>query len=153
MENEDYIIDGNFAEAGLALNSQGRRELKSAGIWGLIMSIFGFLSAGIMSLSGFSILAVFNSGMPGMDQPGMEAMNGMGILIIVLGLIFMLPVVYLLRFSIKAMKAESKIDTYDLGLTISLLKKSFMSYAIIVLVSFIFYIIWIVYLGVSVGSM
>lgn len=141
MEDHRHIImDDTLAAANVVLTPGAQGHLRTAGIWGILLSIMGFLYAAMIVVSGI-FLTVMSSTMGLGAQEGI--MTGMGIFMIIMGLIFIIPMVFLLRFSILSLKAGAAMKTYMLTNAISHLKTFFMSFGIMTLLSIALYFIWI----------
>lgn len=139
-DNRHIIIDDTLAEANVVLTPGAQKHLRTSGIWGILLSIFGFLYSATIIFGGGGIM-VMSSTLGLGAQEGV--MTGMGIFMIISGLVFIIPMVYLLRFSILSLKAGASMKTYVLTDAISHLKTFFMSLGIVTLLSVFLYFVWI----------
>lgn len=148
-DNKHIIIDDTLAEANVVLTPGAQSHLRTSGIWGILLSIFGFLYSMIIVLAGISIITMSSTLGLG-SQEGV--MTGMGVFMIVMGLVFIIPIVFLLRFSIQSLKAGASMKTYMLTNAISHLKTFFMTFGIMTLLSVLLYFIWIFSIAFSVNA-
>lgn len=133
-----------MAEQHIVLTRESRIDLRSTGIWAMIISVLGIIGVTILIISGFSMIFIApNSlGAGNMNSFDMKVFSYMGIFFLILAFIFLIPCVYLFRFSLHAMKADSSA-IFQVETTFKFLKKAFMSYVIISGVSILLYFVWI----------
>jgi len=136
------IIDDTLADQHIILTRESRIDLRSAGTWAMMISVLGIIGVVILIISGISLLFfVSNTGISGPDLNRPDVFNYMGLFFFLMAAIFLIPCIYLFRFSLHAMKADSSA-IFQIETTFKFLKKAFMSYVIIVGVSIILYFIW-----------
>jgi hypothetical protein len=91
-----------------------KTNLKTTSSWTEILSIFNFIGAGFLALTGIALIAVAGF-MPDLEYGYMSYTPDIilfaGILYLVMGIILFFPALYLFRFSQKMNKALSKEDT------------------------------------------
>ena len=146
MEDRHIIIDDTLAEHGIVLSTGAQKDLRTAGMWGILLSIFGFIYALIIVFSGITMLTIFQT-MPSIPASQQGTLSGMGVFMIIAGLAFIVPTFFLLRFSMNALKANSSMKTYTLTETMSHLKLSFMTFGLMILFSMFLYFIGIIYIA------
>jgi hypothetical protein len=139
-DHRHLIIDDTLAEVNIVLTPGAQGHLRTTGIWGIILSIMGFLYSGIIIIGGISVMVMSSTMGLGAEE---GIITGMGIFMTIIGLIFIVPMIFLLRFSILSLKAGASMKTYMLTDAISYLKTFFMSFGIITLLSVFLYFIWI----------
>ena len=140
-DHRHMIMDDTLAAANVVLTPGAQGHLRTAGIWGILLSILGFLYLGMIVIGGISIM-MMSSTMGLGAQEGV--MTAMGIFMMLMGLIFIVPTVFLLRFSILSLKAGASMKTYMLTDAISYLKTFFMSFGILTLLFIALYFISII---------
>jgi len=151
MEDRHIIIDDTLAEHGIALSARAQKDLRKTGMWGILLSIFGFIYVLVIIFSGIVMLTMFQTIGAGIPASQQGAMTSMGVFVIIGGAVFIVPVIFLLRFSINALKANASMKSDTLTETISHLKLSFMTFGLMILFSMLLYFGWIAYVGISGG--
>ncbi len=144
MENQDQIImDDVFADNGAILTNETQKEFRTIGIWSLLLAIFGVLFILMFLLSSVSFFMMFTSS----NVPELEAMKGLGFLMLIMSSIFVVPVVFLFRFSFKALKMRKISDSNEVLKTIQFLKSFFLYLVISIIGSFILMMFWSMYMA------
>lgn len=96
----DKNIDGN----GLVITDQSRAYLTEVAKWGKFLAIVGFISIAFMVVAGIIMSLFMGTAMDSLDGAGaMGFMSGtfLSMFYIVFALIYIMPILYLYRFSNK----------------------------------------------------
>jgi len=126
------------------------RHLKSAGKWSMFIGIIGFILLGIIIIAGIlagTFLAAFNSGDSGTKLPDALIMA----IIIAAGVICLLHVFFLVRFSKHASNAARMNDSTEFKKAIKSLKLYFIYIGILIIILLSGYLAAFVISGSSVS--
>ena len=126
------------------------RHLKSAGKWSMFIGIIGFILLGIIIIAGIlagTFLAAFNSGESGTKLPDALIMA----IIIAAGVICLLHVFFLVRFSKHASNAARMNDSTEFKKAIKSLKLYFIYIGILIIILLSGYLAAFVISGSSVS--
>ena len=126
------------------------RHLKSAGKWSMFIGIIGFILLGIIIIAGIlagTFLAAFNSGDSGTKLPDALIMA----IIIAAGVICLLHVFFLVRFSKHASNAVKMNDSTEFKKAIKSLKLYFIYIGILIIILLSGYLAAFVISGSSVS--
>ncbi|HEY9124390.1 MAG TPA: hypothetical protein PK252_02405 [Bacteroidales bacterium] len=150
MEDNSQIIETVVAgEKKLELNEEALNELTQIRKWAMFFSVLGFIFIALMVFAGL-IMAALSSGLAGAGL-GKLPMVFVGILYLALGIIYILPVIYLYRFSVDAKIAIESKDAILIASALKSLKKHFRFIGVFTIVIFSIYVLAII--GFAIGRM
>jgi hypothetical protein len=125
-------------ESSLCLDSEGIADLKNGRGWALFLVILGFVGIGFLVIAA---IAMFVAG----SAIGGGAMTGiLGLAYIVIAGIYIIPLIFLLRFTSSVATACNQSDSSALKMAIRNLRLHFKSLGIIIIAMVIIYIIVII---------
>jgi len=138
METTYQNYDNGLQNRQLVLTYESVSYLQAIAKWTTFFSILGFVFIGIMVVFGLlmtTFMPTFfaNSGYPFMSY--------LGFIYVVFALIYIMPVIYLYRFSTIAKKAISKNDSNDIITALKNLKSHFKFVGIITILILFLYLI------------
>lgn len=134
-----------FDSFELQLNSDAKDFLRGAASWGMGFAILGFIGSGLILL--MALVMIATGGM----QSGMPTAS-MGILYLIIGIMYFLPMLFLLKFSNNAKRALDESNNQQLTDSFKNLKNHFLSAVISVIVIFVTTIIFVVVMAATVAS-
>ncbi len=141
-DENNIIMDDSIMESGAKLTHETQKEIRTIGIWGMFLTVIGIISIMMFALSGFSVY--FASKTMGVGVPSMV---GLSVFMFALGVFTIVPVIYLLRFSLKAIRMRNVTDSEELMSWVVLLKNFFMFLSIMIIVMTVFFIGWSMYMA------
>lgn len=147
-------LDYNMSEQ-TALSEQAYTHLRKSGGWAMFLAILGFLGAGIMILSGVGLSAMSGFGGNELSEfmPFRPIM--LGLLYLGIGLIYLIPIIYLYRFAQKAREIGQSRHLPGLEQVLQLQFRVYQITGIMVILFIVLYIVIIfafVSFGMSMGS-
>ena len=122
----------------LVLNSESVRYLKTIASWTTFFSIAGFIFIGFMIVFGLVINTFMTAAFAAAGNPVMQYM---GFLYVALSLIYIMPVLYLYRFSTLAKSAIRNSDSVQIISALKNLKSHFKYVGIFTIVILALYIL------------
>lgn len=126
----------------LTLNENSVTNLDIIRKWSMFFSILGFIWLGLIAvfIIGFSIIP-FN--LPGRNTMGVEslAMVPVIIMLIVMGVLYFFPIIYLYKFAKYSKTAINDLDSESADLAFLYLKKNFQFMGILTIVVLALYIL------------
>lgn len=139
----------------LQLDHEGTGYLTQAAKWGRFLSIVGFIMVGLLIIFSFfavSIIAAFQGyGRGGADNTGMAALGGVvTFFYIAIALLWLMPVLYLYRFSTKMLAALRTHDQVLINQSFKNLKSCFRFMGIMTIIVLSFYALALV-IGIGAG--
>lgn len=146
---EYNVLDEKTVQSeDLVLNQDGKDDLQSGRKWALFILILGYISCG------FLVLAALVMFVMGSTMNSTLGFNGglIGLLYLVIGGIYVIPLIYLTKFIQKSALACNQNDSNALGLAIKNLKMTFKSIGIMTIVLIGLYIVFAIVLGVMAVS-
>jgi hypothetical protein len=91
---EEKNLDSNMQQAsGLEISAEGKQNLLETSKWAIFFTVLGFIGIGLMILGGL-VMFIMSSTIPGGGQLGF-----MGIFYLIFAVLYIFPVIYLMRFS------------------------------------------------------
>lgn len=147
MENEnissplDHMAGGGKSD--LVISSETISYLSEAGKWSKFIAIMGFVLVGFMVLVGLFSGTIFSAlgQQSGMPLPGFA----FGLIYVVLGAIYFVPLLYLFNFSTKIRSAVSSGNNYELNEAFKNLKSHYKYIGILMIILISIYIM--IFLG------
>lgn len=150
MEDNSQSMETVVAgEKKLELNEDALTELTQIRKWAMFFSVLGFIFIGLMAFAGLIMFAM-SSSLAGAGL-GKVPMALIGILYFALGIIYILPVIYLYRFSVDAKNAIESKDAVLIASALKSLKKHFRFIGVFTIGIFGIYILAII--GFAIGKM
>jgi len=132
-------LDNNIDSIKKDLELRTRKLFATAGKWGRVLAILGFIGCGLMLLGGVGIMAA------GARIPGMGSGTPIFLLMYILfAILYFLPTLYLYRFSVAAIDTGRTGSPEDLSNAALYIKKLFKFTGIMVLVIIGLYILLII---------
>ena len=128
----------------LTITSAAKNFLKETAKWTKFLAIIGFILIGLMLIIAAFSTTIFN--LLGTMQPGMPANLGltMAVTYLVLAIIYLLPVYYLLQFSMKLKKALSTKNDETLAKAFEMLKSHYKFIGVFTIITLSLYALLIV---------
>lgn len=123
----------------IRLNELAITSLNEIRKWTLFFGILGIVGVAFMAIIGVVAMFIIPSFNQGMNAPYPTAF--LGIFYLILGVIYILPIIYLIQFSSKIKKALNFKDEDQLSYAFNALKFHFRTVGIIILVIISIYII------------
>lgn len=154
MENEN-VLDGNLT-GGILVNDVAKRAFSETGSWGKFFAILGFIFASFMVIAGIAMMSVMGSLGDTLGASGMPSGLGigMGVFYILLAALYIMPSLYLWRFS---SKVKESINTNNQDMftdAIVNLKSCYKFFGIMTIAMFVLYLVAMIGLatfGVGMG--
>ncbi len=141
-------LDSQLSNEQLSLNPEIRSFLKETAKWTFFISIIGFIYVGIIVIAGIAM--GFSSGfMPDTGTPMPISMGAIGIVYAILGLVTLIPFLYLFRFSTNMSTALRNNSESSLTASFSNLKSHYKFYGIFIIVALGIYVL--ILIGVVIG--
>ena len=128
----------------LTITNAAKNFLKETAKWTKFLAIIGFILIGLMLIIAAFSTTIFN--LLGTMQPGMPANLGltMAVTYLVLAIIYLLPVYYLLQFSMKLKKALSTKNDETLAKAFEMLKSHYKFIGVFTIITLSLYTLLIV---------
>ena len=128
----------------LTITNAAKNFLKETAKWTKFLAIIGFILIGLMLIIAAFSTTIFN--LLGTMQPGMPANLGltMAVTYLVLAIIYLLPVYYLLQFSMKLKKALSTKNDETLAKAFEMLKSHYKFIGVFTIITLSLYALLIV---------
>ncbi len=149
MENEN-VLDGGLT-GGIIVNDVAKRAFSETGSWGKFFAVLGFIVSGFMVIAAFAMMFVMGS--IGDSLSGAAGLSsgigvGIGLLYLLLAALYIMPCLYLWRFSSKIKTSINTNDQDQFAEAIVNLKSCYKFFGIMTIVMIAFYIIAIIAAGV-----
>lgn len=144
-------LDNGLSDESLALNPQIRSFLKETAKWTFFISIIGFIYVGLIVIAGIG-LGFSSSFMPDTGPNPMPfSLGALGAFYAILGLITLIPFLYLFRFSTNMSAALRNNNESSLTASFSNLKSHYKFYGIFIIVILVIYVFIIIgaFIGLS----
>ena len=138
METTYQNYDNGLQNRQLVLTYESVSYLQAIAKWTTFFSILGFVFIGIMVVFGLLMTTFMPTFFANSGNP---IMSYLGFIYVVFALIYIMPVIYLYRFSTIAKKAISKNDSNDIITALKNLKSHFKSVGIITILILFLYLI------------
>lgn len=123
---EDSTLDNNFnTKTELQIDAASRKYLKETSKWAKFLSIVGFISVGLMILMALFIGTIYSTMMPELGQVQGFPMWIMSAFYILIGILYIMPMLYLYRFATKVQLALIRDDQIELTSSFENLKSLF----------------------------
>lgn len=149
----EHFNDSSFNSFELQITEAARQHLKTAAGWGLFISITGFVLLGFGLLSSLLMIA----GGSAVEQAAMGAMPfsmataGFSYLLFIV--FWMIPLVFLFRFSSKTRNAVADLNSEELTAAFANLKNNFMFTGIVIILSIVGFITMLIMMITLAASM
>jgi len=141
-------METNLENRRIEIEGESLNHLNTTRKWTMFLAIMGFIFLGIMMLVGI-IAGVFLSAFDtGLESTGISGML-MGLFIILMGVVYFFPILYLFRFSKHTAKAISTLDKEELYKAIKNLKSYFVYIGILIIIVLAVYAVALVVAGTS----
>lgn len=127
---ENYEGKSAFETFEMQVTQQAQDFLRTAGGWGLFLSIVGFLACGLGLIGS---LGMFAAGANAMGEIGVPV-GTMGIIFLIGTLVMLLPVIYLFKFSMGVRQAVTDNNTESITKAFKSLKNYFLWAGILTIV-------------------
>ena len=139
----------NEQPQGLSINLESRDFLRNTARWGKFLAIVGFVGVGLMVL--FGIMALFMG-----TSLGGGAISGafLSLFYLLFGVLYLLPVLYLHRFSSSMQDGLATGDEEIIAASFKNLKSlfKFMGVFTIIFLGFYALVLFAMFFGVAIGS-
>lgn len=143
MENQEFnVSELNISQEPIRLNELAITSLTETRKWTNFFAILGIIGIGLMVLFAFIMLLVLPMINADSAMPFPPAL--FGIVYLVLGAIYILPVIFLLRFSSLLRKAIHSTDENLMGLALKNLALHFRTVGILTIAIISLYVIFII---------
>jgi len=116
-----------FESLNAELTNTSISYLKESAKWGRFLSILGFILSGLMILASLFMMTAFSSFPGGADFGPMGALPGvaMGLIYILIALLYLLPSLFLFRFSKNTLQAINSSNSSQITTAFKNLKSMF----------------------------
>lgn len=145
MEN-NILDEKTSVPSNLGIDAESVRYLKEGRGWAMFLAILGFVGIGFIFIAA---IAMFVAGSVMSSQLGFPGAL-LGVAYLILGALWILPVIYLFSFAQKAGAACKNNDTQSLSEAIKSLRTHFKIKGIMYIIMIALYII-IIFVAVAVG--
>jgi hypothetical protein len=146
LQSMETVVAG---EKKLELNEDALNELTQIRKWTMFFSVLGFIFIALIVFAGL-IMAAMSSSLASAGL-GKVPMVLLGVIYLALGVIYILPVIYLYKFSVDAKNAIESKDSALIALALKSLKKHYRFIGVFTIVIFGIYILAI--LGFAIGRL
>jgi len=132
-------IQEQTKDKSLEISKPSESYLKETSNWALFFSILGFIGIGFMILASIIVTSIFSF----IDDPNLPSFFGpiIGIAYFIFALIYILPLIYLYRFSTNMKNAIEKKDGNNLEIAFKNFKSHFKYIGIITIIIMGLYIL------------
>ena len=137
MNSETESPTVNSGSEQLVINQASRTFLAETARWAKILSIIGFVGMGFMIIGGFFFIVAFSVFDMPSDMP--FAPSWIGLLYIVLGIVYLFPLLYLFRFATKMKDALVHLQQSTLDIAFSNLKSLYKFIGIFMIITLVLY--------------
>ncbi|PLX11560.1 MAG: hypothetical protein C0597_14875 [Marinilabiliales bacterium] len=148
MENNEknQVAPKNGTE--LIIDTQTKQNLDETRKWTMFFAILGFIGIGFMVLAALILLIIGIFGSSYWNNREAVMFGGLSALYLVLGAIYFLPILYLLKFSTNMKNAIEKAEQSKLTSAFDYLKSHYKFVGILTIILFAVYILAAVVIGI-----
>jgi len=127
----------------LEITTEIGEQLKRAGGWAMFLSILGFVAVGFMVMAGVVVSIVF-AALPGDLTNALPFPSFLlGLIYLVFAAVYLIPVLYLFRFSNGIKKAVQQSDQDQLGKAFTNLKAHYRFFGILTIAMIVLYFVFL----------
>lgn len=138
METTSQTSENEFQNNQLVLTNEAIVYLKTIASWTTFFSILGFVFVGLMVVMGFGMTLFMSSVFATAGKPFMAYI---GLVYAVFAVIYLMPVIYLYRFSTVVKRAIQNCDSNDIMLAFKNLKSHYKFMGILTIVILALYLV------------
>ncbi|NOY50920.1 MAG: hypothetical protein GXO88_10215 [Chlorobi bacterium] len=121
----------------LTVNQRTKKYLNQIRNWAMFFAVLGFVGIGIMVVAGLFVSTIFSTMSSGESMP--DGFQYIGLIYVVLAMVYLPPLIYLLKFSTKMQKAVYEIDNFSFEDAFKNLKSHFKFMGIFTIVMLVLY--------------
>lgn len=143
-----------FENLNAELTNTSISYLKESAKWGRFLSILGFILSGLMILGSLFMMTVFSSIPASTDLGPMSALPGaaMGLMYIFIALLYLLPSLFLFRFSKNTLQAINSSNSSQITTAFKNLKSMFKFMGIAAIIFIGIYVIGIIIAAIGLAA-
>ncbi len=134
MEDQEILTEETRE---LTVNQRTKKYLNQIRNWTMFFAVLGFVGIGIMVVAGLFVSTIFSAYNPSGSMPA--GYQYLGFVYVVLAMVYLPPLVYLLKFSTKMKDAIYKSDNFSLENAFRNLKSHFKFMGIFTIVMIVLY--------------
>lgn len=146
-----YFNHGEENNTGLTVNETVKAYLLEGARWGKFIAIFGIVIAGLMLLGGLAVMMAGGAAVAMAGGPAIAPVF-LGVIYIAFSLVYLYPMIALLRYSTKIKEAVNTNNGDVLIQASRFLKNHLKSIGIIIIVMIIGYILFFLFFIVMIGT-